>query len=58
MSAGGDVKIYADDEIQRNKEEMILESCDLEIDFTKDSKPYQPTCDELCPVLREKYHIN
>ena len=58
LSAEGDAEFYADDEIGRYSEKVLLENCDLETDFTKDSKSCQPTCDEQFPVLREKDHNN
>ena len=56
LSSEGDAEFYADDEIERYGEEILLENRDLETDFTKDSKSCQPTCDEQFPVLREKDH--
>ena len=58
LSAEGDAEFYADDEIERYSEELLLENRELEIDFTKDCKSCQPTCDEQFPVLREKDHNN
>ena len=58
LSAEGDAKFYADDEIERYSEEFFLENRELETDFTKDSKSCQPTRDEQFPVLREKNHNN
>ena len=58
LSAEGDADFYADDGIKRYSEEFLLENCELETDFTKDSKSCQPTCDEHFPVLREKDHNN
>ena len=58
MSAEGDAKFYADDEIERYSEEIFLKNRELETGFTKDSKSCQPTCDEQLPVLREKAHDN
>ena len=58
LSAEGDAEFYADDEIERYSEEFLLENRESEIDFTKDSKSCQPTCDEQFPVLREKDHNN
>ena len=52
----GDAEFYVDDEIERYSEEFLLENRELETDFTKDSKPCQPTCDEQFPVLRKKDH--
>ena len=57
-SAEGDVELYADDEIERYSEEILLENHELETDFTEDSKSCQPTCDEQLPVLRQKDHKN
>ena len=45
LSAEGDAEFYADDEIERYSEEFLLEDQELETDFTKDSKSFQPTCD-------------
>ena len=56
LSAECDAEFYADIEEERYKKEFLLENCELETDFTKDSKPYQPTCDEQFSVLREKVH--
>ena len=56
LSAEGDAELYADDEIERFSEELLLENRELETDFTKDSKCCQPTSDEQFPVLREKDH--
>ena len=56
LSAEVDAEFYADDEIKRYSEEFLLENCELETDFTKDSKSCQPTCDEQFPVLCEKGH--
>ena len=58
MSAESDAEFYADDEIERYSEEFLLEKRELGTDFTKDSKPCQPTCDEQLPVFREKDHNN
>ena len=58
MSADGDAEFYADDDIKRHNGEFFLENRELETDFTKDSKSYQPTCDEQLPVLRETDHNN
>ena len=53
LSAGGDAEFYADDEIERYSEEILLENRELETDFTKAFKSCQPTCcDEQFPVLR------
>ena len=53
LSAEGNAEFYADDEIERNSEEFLRENRELEINFTKDSKSCQPTCDGQIPVLRE-----
>ena len=58
LSAEGDAEFYADDEKGRYSEEFLLENCELETNFTKDSKFCQPTCDEQFPVLREKDQNN
>ena len=58
LSAEGDAEFYADDGIERYSEEFLLENCELETDFIKDSKSCQPTCDEQFPVLREKHRNN
>ena len=58
LSAEGDAEFYADDEIELNKEEVLLENRELVTNFTKDSKSSQPTCDEQSPVLRKKGHNN
>ena len=58
LSAESDAEFYADDEKERYGEEFLLEICELETDFNKDSKSCQPTCDEQFPVLREKDHNN
>ena len=58
LSAEGEAEFYADDEIKRYIEEILLENCELETDFTKDSKSVQPTCDEQFPVLLKKDHNN
>ena len=54
MSSEGDPEVYAEDEIERYSEEFYRDEKDLETDFTKDSKSYQPPCDEQFPILREK----
>ena len=54
LSAEGDADFYADDEIERYSEDLLLENRELETDFTKDFKSVQPTCDEQFPVFREK----
>ena len=56
LSVEGDAEFNADDEVERYCEEFLLESRELETDFTKDSKSCQPTCVEQFPVLREKDH--
>ena len=56
LYAEGDAEFYADDEIERYSEEILLENHELETHFTKNSKSCQPTCDEQFPVLREKDH--
>ena len=43
LSAENDAEFYADDEIERYSEEFLLENCELETDFTEDSKFCQPT---------------
>ena len=58
LSAEGDAEFYADDEMERYSEELLLENRELETDFTKESKSSQPTCDKQFPVLREKDHNN
>ena len=58
LSAEGDVEFYADNEMERYSEKFLPENRELEADFTKDSKSYQPTCDEQFPVLHEKDHNN
>ena len=58
LSAEGEAELYADDEIEQNSEEFLLENRELETTFTKDSKSCQPTCDEQFPVLLEKDHNN
>ena len=58
LSAEGDAEFYADDEIERYSEEFLLEKCELETDFTEDSKSCQPNCDKQFPVRREKDHNN
>ena len=54
MSAEGDPKVYADDEIDRYSEEIHLHERELETDFTSDAKSCQPDCDEQFPILRPK----
>ena len=58
LSAEGDAKFYADDEIERYREGFLLENRELETDFTQCSKSSQPTCDEQISVLRERDHSN
>ena len=58
LSAEGDAEFYADDEMERYSEVFVLEHRELELDFTKDSKSCQPTCDEQFLVLPEKNHNN
>ena len=58
LTAEGDAEFFADDEIEGYNGEISLENRELETDFTKDSKPCQPTCDEQFPILREKDHNN
>ena len=58
LSADGDAKFYANNEIERYREEFLLENPELATDFTKDSKSRQPTSDGQFPVLREKDHNN
>ena len=43
LSADGDAEFYADDEIERYSEEILLENRGLETDFFKGSKCSQPT---------------
>ena len=58
LSAELDAEIYADGEIERYGGDLLLENRQSETDFTKDSKPCQPTCDEQFPILREIDHNN
>ena len=58
LSAEGDAEFYADNEIERYSEDLLLENRELGTDFTKDSKSCQPTIDEQFSVLREKDHNN
>ena len=58
LSAEGDAEFYAGDEIERYSEEFLLEKRELQTDFTKDSKPCQPTWDDHFPVLCGKDHSN
>ena len=43
---------------ERYSEEFFLENLELETDFTKNLKAYQPICAEKFPVLHEKDHNN
>ena len=54
MSAEGDSKIYAKDEIDRYSGEVHVNGRELETDFTSDAKSCQPVCGEQFPVLRPK----
>ena len=55
MSAEGDPEFYAEDEIDRYREEFYLNERKLETDFTSDDKSCQPVCDEeQFPILRPK----
>ena len=54
MSAEGDPEFYAEDEIDRYREEFHLNERELETDFTSDAKSCQPDCDEQLPILRPK----
>ena len=58
MSADGDAEFYADDEVERYKEEFFVDNCELETDFTMDSKSFQSTCDDQFPFDREENHNN
>ena len=58
LSAEGDAEFYGDGEIERYREEFLLENREFKTDFTKDSKSCQPTCDEQIPFLRDKDHNN
>ena len=58
MSADRDAELYGDDEVERYSEEFLPENRELETHFTKDSKSYQPTCDEQFPVPCKKYVDN
>ena len=58
LSEDGNAEFYADDEKERYSEEFLVKNRELEKDFTEDSKPCQPTCDEQFPALREKDHNN
>ena len=54
MSAEGDPKFYAKNEIDRYSEEFHLNERELETGFTSDAKSYQPVRDEKYPVTRPK----
>ena len=54
MSAEGDPEFYAEDEIDRYREELHLNERELETDLTSDAKFCQPDCDEQFPNLRPK----
>ena len=54
MSAEGDPEFYAEDEIDRYREEFHLNERELETDFTRDAKSCQTDCDEQIPILRLK----
>ena len=54
MSAEGDPEIYAEDKMDRYREEFHLNKRELETDFTSDAKSCQPFCDEYFPVSRPK----
>ena len=54
LSSEGDPDFYAEDEIERYSEEFYLNDKYLEMDFTRDAKSCQPTCDEQFPTFREK----
>ena len=58
LSTDGDAEFYAADDIERCSEAFFLENRELESDFTKDAKCFQPTCDEPFLVLREKDYNN
>ena len=58
LSAEGDAEFFADDEIERYSEGFLLENCELKTNFSKESKSFQPTCDEQFPVFCEKDHNN
>ena len=58
MSVEGNAEFYADDEIRRYTEDFLLENCELETDFTKDSKSCEPTCDEQFPSFARKTTTN
>ena len=54
MSAEGDPEFYAEDEIDRYREEFHLNERELETDFAIDAKSCQPDCDEQFSNLRPK----
>ena len=54
MSAEGDPKFSAEDEIDRYSEKIHLNERELAINFTSDAKSSQPDCDEHFPILRPK----
>ena len=56
VSGKGNAEFYADAEIERYSEEILLENRVLETDFTEDSKSCPAACDEQFLVLRENYH--
>ena len=58
LSSEGDPGFFAEDEIERYSEEFYLNDRDLETDFTRDAKSYQPTCDEQFTAFREKDYNN
>ena len=57
MSAEEDPDFYAEDEIDRYKEDFHLIEREVETNFTRDAKSCQPECDEQFPVLRPKEQI-
>ena len=58
LSSEGDPDFYAEDEIERYREDFYLNDKDLETDFTRDAKSCQPTRDEQFPTFREKNYNN
>ena len=46
LSSEGHTDFYAEEENERYSEEFYLNDRDLEKDFTRDAKSYQPTCHE------------
>ena len=58
MSAEVIAEFCAEDDIKRYSKEFFFENCELETDFTKDSKSCPPTSDEQFAVLRKKDHKN